>query len=179
MLLDEGMDTGPVIGKRELPLTGEETAGELTEYLFEMGASLLAESLEPWTSGDLIALPQDESTATVSRKLERTDGLADWSLSADTLARQCRAYAPWPGLYTHWQGKTLKVLQANSSSADHVVAHTPGQVAGTATGNDILVSTGDGSLALKRVQLEGRRPVAAEEFLRGYPDFIGSVLGDW
>ena len=178
MLLDEGMDTGPVIGKRELPLTGEETAGELTEHLFEMGASLLAESLEPWTSGDLIALPQDESTATVSRKLERADGLADWSLSADTLARQCRAYAPWPGLYTHWQGKTLKVLQANSSSAGHVVAHTPGQVTRGATGNDILVSTGEGSLALKRVQLEGRRPVAAEEFLRGYPDFIGSVLGD-
>ena len=178
MLLDEGMDTGPVIGKREHPLTGEETAGELTDHLFEMGASLLVESLEPWTSGDLIALPQDESTATVSRKLERTDGLADWSLSADTLARQCRAYAPWPGLYTHWQGKTLKVLQANSSSAGHVVAHTPGQVTVTATGNDILVSTGDGSLALKRVQLEGRRPVAAEEFLRGYPDFIGSVLGD-
>ena len=96
----------------------------------------------------------------------------------DTLARQCRAYAPWPGLYTHWQGKTLKVLQANSSSASHVVALTPGQVTGGATGNDILVSTGEGSLALKRVQLEGRRPVAAEEFLRGYPDFIGSVLGD-
>ena len=178
MLLDEGMDTGPVIAQRECVLSGNETADQLTEILFEMGASLLEDCLGPWTSGELTPCSQDESKATVSRKLERTDGLADWSLPAVTLARQCRAYAPWPGLYTMWQGKTIKVLEANASSGGQTGAASAGQVTRTAGGNEILVSTGDGQLELIRLQLEGRRPVVAEEFLRGYPDFIGSVLED-
>ena len=176
MLLDEGMDTGPVIAQREYALTGEETSGELTGTLFDAGADLLAQSIVPWTRGELLAQPQDDAHVTVSRKLERADGLADWTLPAETLAHQCRAYAPWPGLYSHWQGKTLKLLEV----ARLPVAgrrDEPGKVVSGSSGSPLAVSTGDGLLALARLQLEGRRAVTAPEFLAGYPGLIGEYLG--
>lgn len=177
MLLDEGMDTGPVIAQREYDFIGEETAGELTDTLFAMGADLLAEKLSPWMQGELQAQPQDNAQATVSRKLERADGLADWTLSAETLARQCRAYAPWPGLYTQWQGKTLKLLSVTAFPDYRTGTVSPGQVVAVGLRKGIYVVTGKGMLALERVQLEGRRAVPGEEFLRGYPDFIDGFLG--
>ena len=178
MLLDEGMDTGPVIARREYANTGREATGELTDTLFAMGADLLAESLEPWVSGELAAQPQDDALASVTRKLERADGLADWTLPADTLARQCRAYDPWPGLYTQWQGRTLKLLEIAPWPEAETGAITPGRVVAGGRHSGIFVVTGIGMLTLNRLQLEGRRPVSAHEFLMGYPDFIGAFLGN-
>lgn len=177
MLLDEGMDTGPVIAQRKLALDGDETAGDLTDLLFGMGAQLLAESLVPWTRGELQAQPQDDASATISRKLEREDGRADWLLPAATLSRQCRAFSPWPGLFTSWEGKALKVLQASAARDRGPAEAAPGQVAAMNSGRQMLASTGDGLLTLEKVQLEGRRAVSGEEFLRGYPEVIGAILG--
>ena len=197
MLLDEGMDTGPVIAQREYPLTGQETAGELTGTLFDMGADLLADSIGPWVSGELTAQAQDDALATVTRKLERADGRADWTLPAETLARQCRAYDPWPGLYTEWQGRTLKLLEVALGERPHPDAPTltlprgerefwrgegtvtPGMVVAGGRHSGIFVATGIGMLTINRLQLEGRRPVSAHEFLTGYPDFTGSALGSY
>ena len=175
MLLDEGMDTGPVIAQRQHALTGDETAGDLTDTLFAIGAELLADSIGPWEQGKLRATPQDNSKATVSRKLERADGLADWTLPASALARRCRAYTPWPGLYAYWQGKILKLLQTSSVYGPASQAKC-GVVTSTAE-HPLAVSTADGLLALHRLQLEGRRPVSAREFLAGYPDIVGAALG--
>ena len=181
MLLDEGMDTGPVIAQRLYNLSGEETAGELTDTLFALGAELLADSLAPWARGELQAHPQDNALATVTRKLERTDGAADWTLPAETLARRCRAYSPWPGLYTHWQGKTLKLMEV-SPLPDSVIPELsegrPGQVLSVIPAAAVAVATGGGLLSLSRLQLEGRKLVTAREFLAGYPDFIGAYLGN-
>ena len=181
MLLDEGMDTGPLIAQREHTLTGEETSGELTDRLFDVGAELLAETIGPWARGELQAHPQDNALATVTRKLERADGLADWALPAETLARRCRAYSPWPGLYTEWKGKTLKLLEVSllpDSVSPELVEGRPGQVLSVIPANLPAVATGDGLLGLSRLQLEGRKPVSAREFLAGYPDFIGAYLGN-
>ena len=176
MLLDEGMDTGPVIAQRELTLTGNETAGELTDTLFAMGGDLLAENLVPWTRDEIKAKPQDDSAATISRKLERSDGRADWNLPAELLARQCRAFAPWPGLYTDWQGRTVKLLETSPFPGGAAESRLPGQV--VVQGNiGPSVATGNGLLALSRLQLEGRRAVTGEEFLRGYAEFAGALLG--
>ena len=175
MLLDAGMDTGPVIARREHPV-GRETAGDLTEVLFQLGAELLEEKLEPWTKGELQAQPQDDASATVTRKLERADGLADWRLPALTLERQFRAYFPWPGLYTEWQGKALKLLEV-TSLPDGDGGEEPGRVVSVSRAAPAAVVTGGGLLGMVRVQLEGRRAVSADEFLRGYPDFIGACLG--
>ena len=180
MLLDEGMDTGPVIAQRQYTMTGEETAGDLTDTLFDMGAELLVESIGPWTRGELQAHPQDSALATVSRKLERADGAADWTQPAETLARQCRAYSPWPGLYTQWEGKNLKLLEVSllpDSVSPELVEGRPGQVLSVIPATTAAVKTGDGLLGLSRLQLEGRRAVTAREFLAGYPEFIGASVG--
>ena len=177
MLLDEGMDTGPVIAQQGHALTGNETAGELTNTLFGMGADLLVETLGPWTNGQLQAHQQDDSKATISHKLERADGLADWTLPAETLARQCRAFFPWPGLYTQWEGKTLKLLKATSFPDYQTGIVDPGKVVAVGPGKGAYVVTGQGILALERIQMEGRRAVTSGEFLAGHPDFIGACLG--
>ena len=173
MLLDEGMDTGPVIAQREFVLNGTETAGDLTRQLFDAGADLLVETLEPWVAGQVKASPQDESQATVTRKLERTDGRADWNLAALELERRRRAFTPWPGLFTQWQGKSLRLVEV----VDIEGYAKPGEVVAlSAQDVTVGIGTADGILGLKTLQLEGRQATTAGDFLNGHPDFVGSQL---
>ena len=173
MLLDAGMDTGPIIAQRERKIGPKTNAADLTEGLFADGAALLAETLPKWMSGAASAVDQDSKLATYTSKVERADGLADWDLAAEKLARRQRAYTPWPGLYTRWDGKEVKLLE---------VAPIPGvREAGTvstlAGQEPIVVGTGEGLLAVRRLQLEGRRAADADDFARGYPQFVGARLG--
>ena len=178
MLLDEGMDTGPIIAQAEYTLSGEETAETLTVALFARGAHLLIENLDPWVSGRLQLCPQDEARVTVTRKLEREDGRADWMLSAIELSTRRRAYTPWPGLYTHWDGKMVKLLDVVALPREITHEAGPGTVCVTGQVDIPLgVVTGDGLLGLKRLQIEGRNAVTGAEFLRGYPGIAGSSLG--
>lgn len=173
MLLDEGMDTGPIIAQRERRVDESDDAATLTESLFADGAALLIESLPGWIDGSVPAVQQDDERATYTSKLERADGLADWGLSAEMLARRQRAYAPWPGLYSTWQGNELKLLEVVPVSGEYA---EPGLVTAARDGG-IAVGTGDGLLGVKRLQLAGRRASTGGEFLRGYPEFMGSRLG--
>lgn len=181
MLLDEGMDTGPVIAQHQHVLNGTETAGDLTRELFKLGADLLVGSLSTWVSGNIHATQQDESQATVTRKVERDHGRADWGLSASELERRRRAFTPWPGLFTRWQDKSLRLIDVcvgeKISFSDEGKAPAPGEVI-TLTLDDVPIGIGtaDGILGLKAVQLEGRRAVSSAEFARGYPGFVGSLL---
>lgn len=178
MQLDEGMDTGPIIAQREYPISPNDTAETLTRALFQLGADLLMQSVRPWVEGQLAAQPQNEALATVTRKLERSDGEADWQLSAIQLERRQRAYTPWPGLFTHWQGQLLKLVDvaalpdSAASDGDPPGAVVPLPLADSPVG----VVTSDGVLGLKALQLEGRRATTAQEFVRGYPQFVGSRL---
>ena len=180
MLLDEGMDTGPIVAQRHRPLDGTETAGQLTEELFRLGGELLLDNLSAWTSRRLKAIPQDDSKATITRKLERNDGAADWSLSARELATRQRAFTPWPGLFTQWQGKSLRLLEVvviEGTARSAAEERQPGKVVDVADADiPVGVATADGILGLRTLQLEGRRASGAAEFLRGYPDFVGSTL---
>ena len=179
MLLDEGMDTGPILATRELwGWTCSATAQQLTEKLFEMGADTMAEVLPRWLDGAVVPQPQDDAQATTTRKLEKADGEADWAMTARDLERRCRAFTPWPGLYTTWGGKVLKVLSAQvveGSTGTGVPDGPPGTVVSVPE-YGIGVASGEGVLAISSLQLEGKRPVSAGEFLRGYPEFVGSVL---
>ena len=173
MLLDEGMDTGPIIAQRERRVYESDDAATLTDTLFADGAALLIESLPGWIDGTIPAVEQDDERATYTSKLERADGLADWELSAEALARRQRAYTPWPGLHSMWQGKELKLLEVVAVSGEDA---EPGLVTAAEDGG-IAVGTLDGLLAVKRLQLAGRRVSTGGEFLRGYPEFTGSRLG--
>ncbi len=177
MLLDESMDTGPIIAQRDQAVSPEDTAETLTAALFKLGASLLSEQLAPWVAGELTCQPQNDSLATVTRKLERRDGEADWNLSSQQLSRRSRAFTPWPGLFTHWRGQVLKLLEVADSPNLPEIDAAPGRVVRLdQVGAPAGIGTAQGVLGLKRVQLEGRSPTAAAEFLKGYPQFIGAQL---
>lgn len=174
MKLDEGMDSGPILSQREISIGPDETADTLTMRLFVMGAALLVEALPAVARGEAIFRPQDKTQATLTRKLSKEDGLVDWSRPAMHIARQVRAYHPWPGTYTQWNRKQLKVIEAVAERAG--TDGVPGQVLGL-SGSGVGVATGEGVLRVARLQEEGRRAVSAKEFLAGHPDFVGVSLG--
>ncbi len=181
MLMDEGMDTGPVLASREATIGEGDTTAGLTEALFRLGGELLVEVLPSWVDGKVTPRPQDDFQATSTRKLEKADGEARWDLAAGELHRMLRAYTPWPGLFTRWRGKLLKILEAapvrtRAAPAGEPGPGEPGDVVATDASGGVGVVTGCGLLGLERLQLEGKRPSAAAEFMRGYPDFVGSRL---
>ncbi len=175
MKVDEGMDTGPIVASRETRIGPRETADELTERLFGMGADLLVSRLPGWAGGRLQASPQDNSVATVTRRLSRRDGEMDWTRSADYLARQVRAYHPWPGSTTFWQGRRLKIVEVRRADAA-AAPPSPGEVVALEGG--VGVGTGGGVLELRRVQMESRGVTTPEELARGHPGFVGAILGE-
>lgn len=172
MLLDEGMDTGPILAQRQDLVHADDTAPVLTRRLFAQGAELLVETLPRWAAGGIEAAPQNEALATTTRRMTKEDGVLDWTASAEHLGRKVRAYEPWPGSYTSWQGKQLKVLAAHAEKGE--AASPMGTVVEAAEGAAVV--TGEGVLVLGQVQLEGRRGTPIREFLQGYPDFVGSKL---
>lgn len=173
ILMDEGMDTGPILARSDpVPIGPEDTTATLTPKLAEIGAELLLETLPRWAAGEVTPEPQDDSKATYSRLLTKADGAIDWERSAEEVWRMVRAFDPWPGAYTRWQGRLLKILACRPVPGNS--GRPPGTVVPFDSG--AAVQTGDGLLRLERLQLEGRRPLAIDEFLRGYPAFIGSRL---
>ena len=174
MLLDEGVDTGPILAQRETRIPDDETAEELTVRLFELGSELLVDTLDRWERGQIEPTPQNDNEASLTRRLEREDGRIDWSLSADSIARRVRAFTPWPGTFTTWRGRTLKILRARP--ADGTLDGMPGAVV-RLDDSIIAVLAGEGALAVERLQLEGRQAMSAADFIRGYGDFISSTLG--
>ena len=139
-----------------------------------MGAQLLAEILPDWLAGKIQIQPQDDAQATYCSPLEKQDGHLDWIRPASYLDRQVRACDPWPGAYTTWQGRRLKVLRAHPS-VDGQKEGVPGTVIELGAGMGVI--TGDGVLELSEVQLAGKRPMVAGAFARGQRDLIGSILG--
>ena len=173
MLLDEGMDTGPILAQRKVAIGTGETADALTLRLFESGADLLVQTLDDWVSGLIAPSSQNDDEATITRLLKREDGLLDWSESAEAIDRRVRAFTPWPGTFTSWKGKTFKVLRGKAVPGDYQAG--PGTVC--VEEDRVVVATGSGGLQLLEVQLEGRAKSGAADFARGQRDFIGSVLG--
>lgn len=176
ILMDAGMDSGPILAHREVDISSEDTAGSLTSKLADVGAELLVETLPKWLKGELEPRPQDERRATYSRLITSKDGQIDWHLPALELWRQVRAFNPWPGCYTSWQGKRLKIHKAvplgkvaNGEIGEVVALPWPSPV-------KVGVATGEGVLGLCQVQLEGKREMSIADFVRGQKDFIGSIL---
>lgn len=178
-LVDVGMDTGPILSQRSVPLTGDETTGSLTMFLADVGADLLLDTVPKWLNGESSPMPQDDSKASVTRLLKKEDGYIDWRSSAVEIERRVRAYNPWPGAFTSWQGKILKILSSGVVSQD--TEEEVGKVIQIRDREDqpaIAVQTGCGALVLKGIQLEGRKAMDATEFTRGQRGFVGSVLGN-
>lgn len=180
MLLDAGIDTGPLLLSQRMPLREDETTASLTPKLAELGASALLEALPLWIGGQLVAQPQDHARAVHTHMLTKEDGRIDWSRPAQVLARSVRAYIPWPNAWTTWHGKQLKILSA--SADDSAQTEAPGTVScasiATVHGTQRVwrVASGQGSLQIDQVQLEGKRAMSTDEFVRGYPHLVGERL---
>jgi len=175
MLLDAGMDTGPVFCKVQIPVLGYDTTATLTDKLSRIGGALLLELLSRYLQGELTPRSQDAAGATYCRPVAREDGEIDWRLPAVEIWRRVRAYHPWPGAYTAWAGKRLKILEA--FVPEETCPAAPGTVVdlgGKAAGFGVV--TGVGVLGVLRVQLEGKQAVAAADFMRGQRGFIGARL---
>jgi methionyl-tRNA formyltransferase len=174
MLMDKGMDTGPVLAQRQWPLSAEDTTETLTDRLAEAGAELLMETLPSWLAGRITPQAQDDGKATYSRVITKEDGRIDWRRSALELWRMVRALQPWPGCYTMWERKLFKIIEAVPLPGDGEVGRVV--VPRGARGVPVGVQTGSGILGLLNVQLEGKRVMTADDFVRGQRDFLGSLL---
>lgn len=173
MLLDEGLDTGPVLAREATPIGEAETAGQLSARLAELGGGLLEETLPRWVAGELRAEPQDEAAATHAPKLAKADGALDPAWPADELARRVRGLDPWPGAFLRLpDGRRLKVLAAAAETA--VEPAPPGTL--RLLGGRLGMDAADGWLWLERVQPEGRPPMDGASFLRGRPDLQGAMI---
>jgi len=174
MLLDKGMDTGPLLAQQQVPVSPEDTTGSLTAKLAQLGGQLLMQTLPLWLEGKLTPQPQDEAKASYSKLITKEEGKIDWHRPAIELWRKVRAFQPWPGCYTTWQGRLLKIMETIPLPG----GGEPGRVIAIeeTEGAPVGVQAGEGVLGLLQLQLEGKRAMSAEEFVRGQRGFIGASL---
>ncbi len=177
------MDRGDILARVRRPLDGSETTALLTAWAAEEGARLLLDTIGRLEIGTITPEPQDEELATYSRKIVREDGLIDWNLSAVELDRRIRAYTPWPRSWTCLDGTELLILDATTlleqdeSPGPDRAGLTPGMVTGVDRERGILIQTGDGLIAARRLQLKSRKPLDFISFCNGCRDLTGKVLG--
>jgi methionyl-tRNA formyltransferase len=165
MILDEGLDTGPILLQRATPVDPEETAGALETRLSLLGARLLLETLAGLEAGTVLPKPQDAARATLAPIIRKDDGRIDWTLPAPDIARRVRGFDPWPGAWTTHGGRSLKILAARA--ADGALEAEPGRIVGIMV-RELRVACGGGSLLdVARLQPESRRPMDAAAFAAG------------
>lgn len=177
MQMEAGLDTGPMLLKVDTEIQPDDNASTLHDRLAELGAEALIRSLEKLEKGGLTATKQDDSAASYATKLTKTEADIDWSEAAAVIERKARAFNPWPMLSTQWRGKRLRILQVSTADTDGEdnARKTPGSVCDISE-TGFTVATGDGELLVKRVQLEGKKPQSAAEFLNGHALKVGDCL---
>lgn len=175
MLLNEGLDTGDILLQRELPIGPDENAMGYGERLSTVGAELMVKTLAGLESGSIVPQRQDDSRASLAPLLKKEDGIADFTLPAQTIVNRLRGFQPWPGCNTSFRGKKLAIIQARALFPG-LSKGKPGEI--VANGNQLLVccATGD-VLELLEIQPEGKRKMSSADFLRGYRPQPGEVLG--
>ena len=168
IVMDEQVDHGPIIATQNFEIGDTTyTTPELTKDLWELGGDLLVKTIPEWIAGNITPTPQDESKATYTNMLRRENGRIDWSKPALYIERQVRAFSPWPGTFTQFQSKLLKILKAKVSP----LQGTPGQVF-QGPEKELAVYTGKQALILQEVQPEGKKPMSGKEFLLGHTTII-------
>ena len=174
MQMNEGLDTGDMLTKVIVPIEDTDTGESLFDKLAEAGAKLLVETIPQIEAGILTPEPQDDSLSTYAKMIKKEMGLIDWKKEAVVLERLVRGMNSWPSAYTHFNGKTLKIWEADVETSE--TKAEPGTVV-EVTRNSIKVQTGQDLLVLKQIQLEGKKRMDVAAFLLGYKVEAGNVLG--
>jgi len=162
MQMEAGLDTGPVLAVRRTPILPDDTAETLQQRLSELGGAMVREELPRALAGELTPRPQPAEGVTLARLVEKEDGRLDWARPAVELERRVRAFVPWPGAWTQLGPQLLKVWRAEVTPG----AGPPGTV--LAAHGTLDVATGEGAVRLLELQPEGKRRMAAAEFLSGH-----------
>jgi methionyl-tRNA formyltransferase len=180
MVMDDGLDTGPIVARVTLPLDGTETTPALGRTLAAMAAELLATSLGPWLEGRLEATPQPDRGVTLTRPLRRADGRLDPSRSATDLERMVRAYQPWPGTWFETELGRVVIWSARAETGPDRSGAKDDPAIGRllADGDGLAIEVADGRLRLLEVQAAGGRRMSAADLRRGRPDLVGSRVVD-
>ncbi len=176
MLLDEGMDTGPMLEKFSLPIGADETAGELSERLAVLGASAVRKGLPHFLAGSYTPEAQDGALATLAPMLKKEDGAIDFARTARVVHDHVRGMSPWPGAHTTLAGKIVKVHAARVADSTRAGAR-PGEIVIADKGH-LIVACAEGAVELVTVQLEGKKAVRGVEWVMGRGVKEGDVLGD-
>ncbi|MEN1759495.1 methionyl-tRNA formyltransferase [Anoxynatronum sibiricum] len=165
MLMDEGMDTGPMLLQKSIVIHEDETAQTLHDRLSVIGAETLRETMISCINQSLDPKPQDHSSATYAPRLTKHAGLINWSASASSIDCLIRGTQPWPTAYTQWNGKTLKIWEASVLSGTSVL---PSGTVEQVSSEGMVIATGEDRLLVKDVQLEGKKRMAVCDFLHGH-----------
>jgi methionyl-tRNA formyltransferase len=170
------MDAGPIILQKELAITSEDTAVTLEDRLSGIGAQALIEALNGIESGNYKIEPQKDKDASFAPKLKKEDGLIDWSKPAQDISNLVRGCFPWPGAFTHYKGKSIKIYNTCARASERQSVKEPGAIANISK-DGIVVVTGEGELIIKELQPEGKRRMTASEFLSGHQKGTVSLFG--
>ncbi len=188
MLLDAGMDTGPILSQTSIGLDSDETMETLMAKAHEQGVPLLVDALKRFAAGEIVPVAQNDELATMTKLLDRDDGRVNWTLPMATIERRLRAYQPWPGLWTVWtrtlpsplkgegQGEVYVRLKIHSLQPSDFRADLPPGTVSTKNSR-LFVDCSDGTIEILELQPEGKPRMSAEAFLLGYSDVNGAMLG--
>src|SRR3989338_111692 len=174
--MNEKMDAGDIIASREVGIGKDDTALTMSEKIAEIGAMLLLESIDSIEKGTVKFERQDESKASYAPKLKKGDGLIEWNRDAGKIHNLVRGLIPWPGAYTHYNGKVLKVFRTEIARTPEGKAFKPGTIVDVISDKGIVASTAKGALLITHLQLEGKKILDGASFLRGHRIKAGDSL---
>ena len=179
MQMDEGLDTGDMLLKTEIPIEEKETGGSLFDKLAAAGAKLCVETLEALQNKTVTPIPQGETTTAYAKMLDKQLGNIDWTKRAVEIERLIRGLTPWPSAYTDWNGKVMKIWDAEVDfeivETVEIVEARPGTIVKVEK-DAFYVQTGDGLLKVLELQIPGKKRMDAGAFLRGYQVKVGEML---
>jgi len=180
MIMDAEMDHGPIIAKLKIKSQKSKiTYTELSKELSDLGAELLIKTLPDYADGKIKPQEQDHSQATFCKLIKKEDGKIDWNKSAEEIERQIRAYQEWPESYTGFNGKILKIIDADPVKSPAAINGASSKKIGEVflvNNKNLAVQTGQDILIIELLQLEGKKPTTAKDFLNGYPEIVGTIL---
>jgi methionyl-tRNA formyltransferase len=172
------MDCGPLAVQERIGLSGSENAQELTERVSSVGAKLLCDVFDRLEQGSLVLSPQDDSRASYCRLIKKSDGKIKWTDSAVQIDRMVRAYYPWPAAWTYYENKKLDILNSVVLTGRADSPLKPGTVIAMDKKEGILIQTGEGILAVKKLKLEAKKELDFKSFINGTRAFINAQLGE-
>ncbi len=171
--LGEGIDNGPILDQKKVLIEQNEKCDNLTNRLFNISSSMIIEVLTSLEKNRIPEKKQSDKDATYTKKLDRSDGLINWTKSANQISDMLRAYHPWPGTYTILNGKKLKIIDLEISTGQIIQTIVPGEVL---VDKEVFVGTGNGTIKLIEVKPEGKKAMSAKGFSNGNINFDKSIL---